>query len=123
VAPSYNSADVGYLGYIIDSSVHNAYLLAWAETGLFGLLFYISFLAAPLVMAWKHIMSGSRFDSLMALGLGCALIAMSIEMLTDPFIARSLFMFVWLLVSLVACFKNFESIYDQHPTVRQALRM
>ena len=48
ITPAYNTADVGNLGYVINSSVHNAYLLTWAETGLFGLLFFLSVLATPL---------------------------------------------------------------------------
>ena len=119
VAPGYNTSDVGFLGYVIDSSVHNAYLLAWAETGLFGLFFFIVFLAVPLLKSWKHIRSGNRFISIIALGLGCALVAMCIQMLVDPFVARPLTIFVWLLVSLITSLDNMRSIRISSPDTRQ----
>ncbi|NJD57833.1 MAG: O-antigen ligase family protein [Anaerolineae bacterium] len=106
IAPAYYSTDVGRLGYIIDSSVHNAYLLAWAETGLIGLIFYLIFLFTPLLHAWKNIFSHDRFVSLMALGLGCALLAIYIQMLVDPFIARPKMIIVWLLIALIASLDN-----------------
>jgi hypothetical protein len=101
IAPAYYTSDVGNLGYIIDSSVHNAFLLTWAETGLIGLLFFIGILLATMVKAWKHIRSGNRFISLMALGLACAILVMIVEMFVDPFVARPKMLFIWLLISLV----------------------
>ena len=110
IAPRYNTVVGDYLGNLIeDTSVHDVYLLTWAETGLFGLLFFLGFLAASLVKTWKHIQSGSRFGSLMALGLGCAIIVMGIQMFVDPYIARPKTIFLWLLVSLIASLDNFES--------------
>ncbi len=106
VAPAYYSTDVGRLGYIIDSSVHNAYLLAWAETGLVGLILFGLFLFIPLAQAWKKLHSHDRFVSLMALGLGCALLAIYIQMLADPFIARPKMIIVWLLIALIASLEN-----------------
>ncbi|MDY0018579.1 MAG: O-antigen ligase family protein [Anaerolineae bacterium] len=109
VAADYNTADVGYLGYVIYSAVHNKYLLTWAETGLFGLLFYIAFLIAPLVEVWHHVHTGSRFQSLMGLGIGCAIISMSMQMFAEHFNLRTSMLFVWMLVSLVASLRNLDS--------------
>lgn len=112
VARDYYTPDVGELDdvlrYVIDQAVHNRYLLIWAEIGLFGLLMYLSFLLAPLVQAWNHIKSDDRFRSLMALGLGCAIASMSIQMLVEHFSPRPSAIFVWLLVSLVASLRNLE---------------
>lgn len=102
LAPAYYTSDIGDLGYIIDSSVHNTYLLVWAETGIIGLAIFLCFLAVPLMKIWKYIQSNDRFVSLMALGLGCGLIAIYIQMLADPFIARPKLIIVWLLIGM-AC--------------------
>ncbi len=110
IAYTYNTADVGDLGYVINSSVHNVYLLVWAETGLIGLVFFLSFLAVPLVEAWRHTRSDDRYVSLLALGLGCALMAMCIQMLASPFVGRPINIFVWLLISLIASQDNLESM-------------
>jgi hypothetical protein len=116
VAPAYNTFVGGAMGDAIqDTSVHNVYLLTWVETGLIGLLGFLLFLAAPLVKAWRHTRSDDRFISLTALGLGCALVAMSIQMLADPFVARPLPIAYWLLVSLIASLDNLESI-NQYET-------
>jgi hypothetical protein len=108
VAPAYYSTDVGHLGYIIDSSVHNAYLLAWAETGLVGLVLFLIFLSVPLQMSWKKLHSHDRFISLISLGLGCALLAIYIQMLADPFIARPKMIIVWLLIAMIASLDNMQ---------------
>jgi O-antigen ligase len=106
VAPLYYSSEVGNLGYIIDSSVHNAYLLVWAETGLIGLLTFLTFLSVPVIKAWNHIRSHNKFISIMALSLGCALLAIYVQMLADPFIARPKLIIIWVLIALVASLDN-----------------
>lgn len=110
VAHNYNSAAVGNLGYVIYSAVHNTYLLYWAEVGLIGLLFFLGFLVNPLQKVWALVRSEDRFISLMALGLGCGLVAMYIQMFVDPFIARPKTVFVWLLIALVVSLSNVKSI-------------
>lgn len=110
VAHNYYTADIGNLGYIIYSSVHNAYLLAWAETGIFGLLLFLVFLANPLLRTWKYIRSNNRYLSLIALGLGLALVEICTQMLVDPFIARPKTNFVWILVAMIAGLNNIEPI-------------
>jgi O-antigen ligase len=103
VAPAYNTVVGGSMGYAIqDIAVHNVYLLTWSETGIIGLLCFVWFLAASLWSAWKRIQSRDRFISWMALGLWCALVATSAQMLADPFIARPKIIFTWLLVGLIA---------------------
>lgn len=106
IAHNYNSAEVGNLGYIIYSSVHNVILLNWAETGLFGLLIFLFFLINPLLFAWKLILSTDRYLSIISLGLGCALLVMFIQMQVDPFIARPKTLFVWLLITLITGLNN-----------------
>jgi O-antigen ligase len=106
LAPAYYTTDVGNLGYIIDSSVHNTYLLVWAEIGLVGLLVFLWFITTPLLLAWKYINSHDHYLTLIALGLACSLIAIYIQMLADPFIARPKMIIIWLLIALVASLEN-----------------
>lgn len=113
VAADYYTSDVGYLGYVIYSSVHNKYLLMWAETGLFGLLFYIAFLLAPLFEVHYHLRTGDRFRALVGLGLGCALASMSVQMFAEHFSLRTSMLFVWILVALVTSLRNLESIRSE----------
>jgi O-antigen ligase len=111
VAPAYNTVVGGAMGNAIQNiSVHNVYLLTWAETGLIGLLCLLIFLAAPLVKAWRHTRSNDRFVSLMALGLGCALLAIIIQMLSSPFVGRPINIYLWLLVALIAGLDNLEAM-------------
>jgi MFS family permease len=106
VAPDYYTSDVGDLGYVIDSSVHNKYLLTWAEIGLFGLLLYVGFLVAPLIYIWHCVRSGDRATSLIALGLGCAIVSMGIQMFAEHFSERPSTFLIWLLISLAASLRN-----------------
>lgn len=113
VAANYYTSDVGYLGSVVYSSVHNKYLLVWAETGLFGLLSYVAFLLAPLADSWYNVCMNNRFRSLMGLGLGCAIASMSVQMFAEHFSLRTSMLFVWMLVSLVASLRNLESVYPE----------
>jgi O-antigen ligase len=115
LAPAYYSADVGDLGYVIDSSVHNAYLLTWAETGLIGLLIFLVFLSVPVIKSWKFVRLNDRFISIMALGLLCALLAIYIQMLADPFIARPKMIIIWLLIALVCSLENMMPVRSRIP--------
>lgn len=119
VGYKYYTPDVGNL-YVISSSVHNRYLLTWAETGLFGLLFFIALLFTPLVMAWRHVISGERFRSLMALGLGCALMSISIQMLAEHFSPRPSTLFIWMLFALITSLRNIEMVQSNSVTPLQA---
>lgn len=109
VAKDYYTADVGDLGYVVDSIVHNKYLAVWAETGLFGFLFFIGFLLMPLAQLLRAIFKPrSRFENLVALALGCAIISLGIQMMTGTFHTRPITTFVWILIALMASLRSFE---------------
>ncbi len=108
LARDYYTSDVGYLGYVIDSSVHNRYLLIWAETGLFGLMIYLSFLISPLLTAARYVLSVHREVSLLALGFGGGLMALTLQMFVEHFDTRPSALMVWLLISLIASLRNLE---------------
>jgi O-antigen ligase len=122
IAPVYVTSDVGNLGYIVDSSVHNVFLLVWTELGIIGLLIFLWFLINAMVKVWKNLRSNNRYVSLMALGLGCALLAVIIQMLADPFIARPKTMLVWLLIAMIASLDNMKTIADRYLEKRQVYR-
>jgi len=112
VARDYYTTDVGDLGYVINSLVHNRYLAVWAETGLFGFLFYVALLASPIIMTVQYIIkSHDRSIKLIALGFCCALISLCIQMYTSTFHVRPITLFVWLLIGLVASLHNLEQTY------------
>jgi putative inorganic carbon (HCO3(-)) transporter len=114
VARDYYTPSVGDLGDDIDSTVHNRYLTVWAETGLFGFLFLVGFLISPLIQVLQYILrSDNRSVSLLALGLGCAIASLGIQMFTDTFLKRSITLFVWLLPALVASLGNLEQTQSQ----------
>lgn len=118
IASSYLSTDVGNLGYIIDSSVHNAYLLAWSELGLMGLTFFLSFLLIPVVKSLIRSKSINQSFSIMALALGCALITLEVQMFVDPFILRPWNIYLWVIIALIASLENIKSFQMRNPTLR-----
>lgn len=103
VAKDYYTADVGDLGYVVNSIVHNRYLAVWAETGLFGLIFFVAFLLMPVIQMMRCVFRPrSLFENLVALGLSCAIISLCIQMMTGTFHTRPINFFVWILVGLMA---------------------
>ena len=105
---------------VIDSSVHNRFLLTWAETGLGGVLCFVSFLIAPLLLTWRHIRSPDRSKAMIALGLGCAIVATSIGMLFEQFNLRPSWYFIWMLVALVASLRDIQFVQDAPVIAGQA---
>jgi putative inorganic carbon (hco3(-)) transporter len=82
-------------------TVHNKYLLVWAETGPGGLLAYLAFLIGIVRMGracWKK---GDAFLSTLALGLSVALVGnmahQGVEILQD----RAMTQLLWLIAALV----------------------
>lgn len=119
VAPAYNNSENGYLSYFIqDTSVHNVFLLTWAETGLIGLICFLILIFASIIKVRTHILSNDRFISLMAIGLSCAFLVIIIQMLVDPFMARPKIIFFWLIISLIASLDNIQTkgiLYVDNP--------
>ncbi|MBN1453542.1 MAG: O-antigen ligase family protein [Anaerolineales bacterium] len=106
VAADYYTPDIGNLGDVIYQSVHNRYLLIWAETGLFGILAFVSLLLSSIAQAWRHIRSDDHVRSLMAMGLGCSIFAVSIYMTASHFSPRPSVLYLWLMISLICSLSN-----------------
>ncbi len=83
-------------------TVHNRYLLIWAETGTLGLLAYLWFLLSTLRQGWRCWKVGDNLLSPIALGLTAALAGHMVHMNLEAFRGRPLTQLPWLLAALIA---------------------
>jgi O-antigen ligase len=82
-------------------TVHNKYLLVWAETGTAGLAAFLLLLAGTLRRGWACWRLGDRLLSPVALGLTAATVGLISHMLVEVFSGRSLALF-WLFAGLIS---------------------
>ena len=111
--PEYYDPDVGNLEQVIDIQVHNRYLGIWAESGLFAVICYVAFLGIAAVKALSCAKSNDRWISVLGIGLGCAIISLCIQMLTDTFHIRAITLFTWLLVAMAASLYHIEQAHRE----------
>jgi putative inorganic carbon (HCO3(-)) transporter len=83
-------------------TVHNKFLLVWAETGLGGLVSFIWFLAATINLGWKGWSAGDPLWSPLALGFTGAVIGHAVHLNLDMFNARSQVELLWVVAALLA---------------------
>jgi len=82
-------------------TVHNQYLLLWAETGIVGLVAFIWLLLAILHRGWQSWKSADRFLSPIALGFTAAILGHMAHMFVDFFIQRPQVQLLWLIAALI----------------------
>ncbi len=82
-------------------TVHNKYLLIWAETGLVGLLAYLWFLFSILHRGWQAWRMQDRVLSPIVLGLTAGLCGHMVQMLVDAFRGRPITQLIWLLAGVI----------------------
>jgi putative inorganic carbon (HCO3(-)) transporter len=82
-------------------SVHNQYLLIWAETGFGGLLAFLWFLAQTLRRAWQCWKLSDRLLSPFALAFMTGLIGYMTHMFVDLFRGRQLMQLIWIIAALI----------------------
>jgi len=82
-------------------TVHNKYLLVWAETGILGLIFYLAFLGGALRKGWLCWKFNQDFLSILSLALTLALTGHMVHMNVDVFNGRPLAQLVWLTAGLL----------------------
>ncbi len=82
-------------------TVHNRYLLIWAETGLIGLIAYLWFLFSTLRRGWQCWVMRDELLSPIALGLTAAIGGHMVQMLVDAFRGRPLTQLVWLAAAVI----------------------
>jgi len=82
-------------------TVHNKYLLIWAESGTVGLLAFLWFLAATLRTGWHCSRSRHRLFGPLAFGLAGAVLVLALHMLVDVFNDRPLLQLLFLVAGLI----------------------
>jgi putative inorganic carbon (hco3(-)) transporter len=87
-------------------TVHNKYLLVWAELGLGGLLAYLAFLVSVLRKGWACWGLGDPVLSTLALGFTTATIGNMLHQTVDIFHDRAVTQLLWLVAGLLVAMHN-----------------
>ena len=82
-------------------TVHNKYLLVWAEIGFAGLLAYLAFLFGALQKGWACWRQNDRLLSTLALGLTAAIVGNIVHQGVDIFHDRAVTQSLWLVAGLL----------------------
>jgi O-antigen ligase len=83
------------------STVHNKYLLVWAETGILGLSTFLWMLGSTLKRALRLAGSSDIHLAPLALGLASGIVANMVHMVADIFNNRPHVQILWLMIALV----------------------
>ena len=87
-------------------TVHNKYLLIWAEMGFGGLVAYVWFLVETIRRGWQCSRVNDRFLSPLALGLSAAIAGQMGHMFIDIFNSRPQVQLLWLVAGLITAMRN-----------------
>jgi hypothetical protein len=90
-------------------TVHNQYLLVWAETGLVGLAAFLWFLFATLHRGWRRWKRGDAFLSPLALGFTAALTGQMVHMHLDVFSSRPQVQLLMTVAAIITAVSRMES--------------
>lgn len=82
------------------STVHNKYLLVWAETGLIGLASFLFFIGSALVRLSRVVRAELPVLSPLAAGVGAGIIANMVHMWVEIYHSRAQTQMIWLMVGL-----------------------
>ncbi len=82
-------------------TVHNQFLLEWAETGIVGLVAFLWLLLATLHRGWLGWRLNDRFLSPLALGFTAAILGHVAHMFVDLFNQRWQVQLLWLVAGLI----------------------
>jgi O-antigen ligase len=82
-------------------TVHNKYLLVFAETGIGGILSFLWFLLATIRRGWNIWMQKSPLYSMLALGIAAAIIGQMVHMTVEIFDSRAQVQPLWILAALI----------------------
>ena len=87
-------------------TVHNKYLLVWAETGLAGLAAFLWFLTTVTRNGWRLWRQMDPLLSPLALGLTAAVIGQTMHMHVDLFSERPQVQMLWLVAGLISAMRR-----------------
>jgi O-antigen ligase len=90
-------------------TVHNKYLLVWAETGLAALLAFLAFLVVTLRRGWRCWQGHDPFMSPLALGLTAGVVGTMAHMTVEIFNTRAQVQLVCLVAALLAAMAALEA--------------
>ena len=96
-------------------TVHNKYLLVWAETGTLALIAFVSFLVSTLRRGWRASQRTTRLAPL-ALGIVFAIVGQSTHMFVDIFHSRQQIQLLWLVAALLTCISLLHRESRWHPS-------
>ena len=82
-------------------TVHNKYLLVWAETGIPGMVTFLVFLMTTLRRGWRVWTAGDAFLAPLALAFTAAVVGHMIHMSADLFSGRFQLQLLWLVAALI----------------------
>jgi putative inorganic carbon (HCO3(-)) transporter len=92
-------------------TVHNQYLIVWAETGLVGLAAFLWFLVATLRHGWQRWRRADALLSPLALGFTAALVGHMVHMHVDLFNSRPQLQLLVTVAALLAVMRHMEPRY------------
>jgi O-antigen ligase len=101
-------------------TIHNKYLLDWAELGLFGVAAFVWFLLSTLRMGWLASKCEQPLLAPLALGFTLAIAGQMVHMFVDIFAGRPQVQTLWLCAGLIAAMyivaenSRFEMETEQH---------
>lgn len=96
-------------------TVHNKYLLVWAEDGIFALIFFVTFLLATLRNGWVCRKINDRVLAGIAIGLMSGLLAQMIHMAVDILNGRQQVQLLVIVAGLIAAILAIKSETDEVP--------
>jgi O-antigen ligase len=102
VLPRYETAQFGNAWHY---TVHDKYLLVWAETGAIGLAAFLAFLLVTLKRGWSIVRTKDRLLGPIALGLSAGLCGQLAHMFVDIFHGRSAVQALWVVAALLAAMR------------------
>jgi O-antigen ligase len=86
-------------------TVHDKYLLVWAETGVVGLLAFLAFLLVTVRRGWLVIRSQDPLLGPLALGLTAGVCGEMVHMTVDIFHGRPQVQSLWLVAALLTAMR------------------
>ncbi|MFL7839869.1 MAG: O-antigen ligase family protein [Candidatus Promineifilaceae bacterium] len=90
-------------------TVHNKFLLVWAETGIIGLVTFLGFLFAVIRWGWQGWQLQDRLLSPLALGFTVAIVGQMVHMCFDLFHSRPQIQLLWVVAALVIAIRNMDA--------------
>lgn len=87
-------------------TVHNKYLLVWAEAGTGALVAFLWFLFSTLRRGWRVWRREDAFLSVLALGFTAGILGQMVHMSVDVFASRPQVQALWLVAGLLVAMEN-----------------